>query len=247
MGPKKVKKNQQVENNEEEVQPNWKNQLDTLLLVEKPDDNLDCKVDIPENMMCDVTRIKTGSLLYRPARIIVLNKDYNQADAKVRNQDLHSKGVDSDWDINRNLLGKQCWSADQYKQIEKITQTQLAHKLKEEVGDCLCKVEFYKNPDSNEMAQLIKSGSQLIEQSGLSNGEKIKLYKKLYERSQKGEYRIMRGYIVRGSDMHLEQNDTGMIKFLDADILAKGEMAERLINIRTINALTFKLTKYVLK
>ena len=40
----------------------------------------------------------------------------------------------------------------------------------------------------------------------------------------------MRGYIVRSEDLGMEQNKTGMIKFLDADILAKDYMAERLIN-----------------
>ncbi len=96
-------------------------------------------------------------------------------------------------------------------------------------------------------ANLIKDGSRLIENSGLSDAEKLKLYKKLYERSQKGEYRIMRGYIIRDEDMQIKQNDTGMIKFLDADLLAKGEMAERLINLKNIVSLTFKLTKYQLK
>jgi hypothetical protein len=57
----------------------------------------------------------------------------------------------------------------------------------------------------------------------------------------------MRGYIIRDDDMQIKQNDTGMIKFLDADILSKGEMAERLINLKNIVSLTFKLTKYQLK
>jgi hypothetical protein len=45
----------------------------------------------------------------------------------------------------------------------------------------------------------------------------------------------------------MEQSDTGMVKFLDADLLAKGEMAERMINLRNIVSLTYRLTKYQLK
>ncbi len=228
-------------------QGNWKDQFNNLIELPKPDDELDQKVTVKDGHRCDFTKIKDGSLLYRPARIIVLDKFKGSGDSRVRNQDLHKSGLDSDWNLGTDLISKQCWSPDQYTKVEKVTATVLAHKLKEEVGDCVCKVEFTKNPDPTEMANLIRDGSRLIEASGVSDAEKIKLYKKLFERSQKGEYRIMRGYIVRSEDMHMEQNETGMIKFLDADLLAKGEMAERMINLRSIVSLTYRLTKYQLK
>ncbi len=227
--------------------PDFKSQFETMLKINKPEDDLDCKVDIPDNYRCDFKKIKEGSLLYRPARIVVLDKNINTSNSKVRNQDLHKNGLEADWNLGHDLIYKQCWTPDQYRKVEKVSTSQLAHKLKEEVGDCICKVEFTKNPDISEMATLIRNGSQLIENSGVSEAEKIKMYKKLYERSQKGEYRIMRGYIVRGEDMQLEQTDIGMIKFLDADLLAKGEMAERLVNVKNIISLTFKLVKYQLK
>lgn len=229
------------------VQGNWKEQFNELINFEKPDDNLDSKVTLKDGLRCDFEKVKEGSLLYRPARIIVLNKKHDNGNSRVRNQDLHKAGLDGDWNLGTDLISKQCWTPDQYTKIEKITASQLAHKLKEEVGDCVCKVEFTKTPDLTEMANLIKDGSRLIENSAQSDAEKLKMYKKLYERSQKGEYRIMRGYIIRAEDMHIEQNDTGMIKFLDADLLAKGEMAERLVNLKNIVSLTFKLTKYQLK
>ncbi len=226
---------------------NWKEQFNQLINLDIPDDDLDCKVNLRDGLRCDFDKVKEGSLLYRPARIIVLNKRHDAGNSRVRNQDLHKAGLDGDWNLGTDLIGKQCWTPDQYTKTEKVTTSQLAHKLKEEVGDCVCKVEFTKSPDLTEMANLIKDGSRLIENSGLSDAEKLKLYKKLYERSQKGEYRIMRGYIIRDEDMQIKQNDTGMIKFLDADLLAKGEMAERLINLKNIVSLTFKLTKYQLK
>ncbi len=242
MGPKK-----KIIKEEEPEQNNWKNEFDELIKFEKPEDETDCMITLKDGLRCDFTKTKAGSLLYRPARIIVLDKDVKDGSSRVRNQDLHKEGLDGDWILGNELINKQCWSPDQYTKVEKVYASVLAYKLKEEVGDCICRVEFTKSPDITEMAKLIKDGSKLIEDSGLSDAEKLKLYKKLYERSQKGEYRIMRGYIIRDEDMQAKQNETGMIKFLDADILAKGEMAERLINLKNIVSLTFKLTKYQLK
>lgn len=229
-------------------QVDWKTQFEELLVIPKPDDPLDCKVEVGPNARCDSKKVKDGSILYRPARLVVLEKDRDQSHSRVRDQGLHKNGVNGcDWNLGKELIGDQCWTPDQYTKIEKVTSTVLAHKLKEEVGDCVCKVEFTKNPDPAEMARILRDGFRLIENATTSEEEKIKLSKKLYERSQKGEYRIMRGYIVRSEDMKLEQSDTGMVKFLDADLLAKGEMAERMINLRNIVSLTYRLTKYQLK
>ncbi len=227
---------------------NWKTQFENILKIPKPEDPLDCKVEIEANARCDPSKIKDGSILYRPARLIVLEKERDKTHSRVRDQGLHKDKVkDCDWNLGKELIGNQCWTPDQYTKIEKVTSTVLAHKLKEEVGDCVCKVEFTKNPDPAEMAQILRDGFKIIESSPISEEEKVKMSKKLYERSQKGEYRIMRGYIVRSEDMKLEQSDTGMVKFLDADLLAKGEMAERMINLRNIVSLTYRLVKYQLK
>jgi hypothetical protein len=124
--------------------------------------------------------------------------------------------------------------------------TTLATKLKEEVGDCICKVEFNKLPEASEMAKFIRDGSKLIEESNKSETEKNRMFKKLYERSQIGEYRIMRGYICRSDDQEAQETETGMLKFIDADLMAEGKFAIRLINLRNVQALTFKLTRYEL-
>ena len=222
---------------------NWQNDFNSLLEIKKPIDPLDCMVVLSDNDRCDASKIKKNSLLYRPARIIYLSDD--STSSNVRNQDLHKAGIDSDWSLGKSLISKQCWTADQYTKIEKVTMTQIASKLKDEVGDCICKIEFTKAPNVAEMAKLIQEGSAIIESSNTSN--KTILYKKLYERSQIGEVRIMRGYIVRSVDMQIEENETGMVNFLDADLMAEGKFAERLINTKNIISLTFKLIKYQLK
>ena len=78
-----------------------------------------------------------------------------------------------------------------------MNKTQMAAKIKNGVGDRLFKVVFTKAPEANAMADLIRSGSELIEKSDATAEEKRKAYKALWERSQKGEIRIMRGYIKR--------------------------------------------------
>lgn len=204
-------------------------------------------VKLGKNQRCDPTQICKDTLLYRPARIVVLN-DSNSNSYLVRNQDLYNeKNSSSDWTLSPDLISNQCWTADQYTKIEKITMTLMAKKLKEEVGDCICQVVFTKQPDSKEMAKLVRKESLLIEKSGKSEAEKLKAYKKLYESTQKGEKRVIRGYISRSDDLQVEENETGMIKFTDAELMATGEYSERLINLRNIESLIFKLTKYELK
>jgi hypothetical protein len=223
----------------------WRDEFEKLTELPKPDDPRDTQVSIPAGARCDFSKVSVGSLLYRPAKIVVLTVGGN---CNVRNQELHAAGASgADWQLGSSLISSQCWSPDQYTETKKITQTEMALKIKEEVGDCICKVEFTKIPDVAEMAALIAKGSQLIESSGSSDTEKKKLYKKLYERSQEGEYRIMRGYILRGEDQQTQETETGMIRFIDADLMAEGKHSMRVINLRAVKALTFKLIKYVLK
>lgn len=220
-----------------------KQQLNELLEVKRPEDPYDRKVTLNgKNERCDSSNIRAGMLLDRPAPLVVLEGN------KVRNQELHQKGVDSDWSLSLDLIGAQCWSADHYKEVVELNKTQMAAKIKNGVGDRLFKVVFTKAPEANAMADLIRSGSELIEKSDATAEEKRKAYKALWERSQKGEIRIMRGYIKRTEGgMDIQESDTGMVKIEDADLKAKGQMAERMLNLNNVLELTYELTKYVLK
>lgn len=220
--------------------------FEQIINVEKPEHE-QYKVNLSAGQRCDAIKLTPNSLIYRPARIVVLGKSQTNV-FNVRNQDLHKAGASgSDWNLDSSLVSSQCWSADQYTKIEKVAMTQLASKLKEEVGDCICKVEFYKLPDAKQMAELIKDGSKLIEESGSSDADKDKMYSKLFERTQIGDYRIMRGYIARSDDQEAQESETGMLKFIDAEAMAEGKFAIRQINLRNVQALTFKLTRYELK
>lgn len=223
--------------------------FDDLIYVEKPDHE-QYRVNLSTGQRCDASKLSADSKLYRPARITVLRAGSSVSgnSFSVRNQDLHKKNAPgADWALDASLISNQCWSPDQYTDIKKVTMTELASKLKEEVGDCICKVEFFKLPEASEKAKFIREGSRLIESSDLTEAKKTQMFKKLYESSQVGEYRIMRGYICRSEDQEAQETETGMLKFIDADILAEGQFPMRQINLRNIQALTFKLTRYELK
>lgn len=211
--------------------------MNKLFEHEKPEDPFDCKVTLKGGDRCDPTKIQTGSLLYRPARLVVLSAE----DMCVRNQDLHDAGEDSDIMVGQNLLRKQCWTPDQYTIVKKVLPKEMQELFMAQVGNCICKVVFNKLPNANEMATLLQEGSQQIEDLEASDAEKHKLYKKLFERVQKGDIRIMRGYVLN-IDVA-----TGLVRFLDADLEANAEKPERAFYLQNVLELTLRLTKYVVK
>lgn len=202
-----------------------------------PEDPLDCMVELQDNERCDPTKIRDGSLLFRPSRLVVLNTEKSL----VRIQELHENNQEhSDWNVSQDLIAIQCWTADQYTDVKKVSKPEM-EEIVGDVRDCVCKVVFTKMPNANEMALFLREGSQLIESLETTEEEKVKYYKKLFECSQKGEYRIMRGYITK-------IEDNGMVQFLDADLEAKGEVSAcRSFYMKNIAELTVRLVKYVVK
>lgn len=222
-------------------------EFEKLVHLPVPEDAHACQVEVRTGQRCDSSVLKDGALLYRYARIVVLNKQSDGGALQVRNQDLHAEGEDADWSLGSRLIDQQCWSPDQFTQVVPVTMTEMAAKIKDEVGDCVCKVEFTKQPEAAAMAELLQKGAAMIESSGLSAQEKKKRYKQLHQRSLQGDYRIMRGYLLRAENQQMCETDTGMIRFIDAELMAEGKHCERQVNVRAIKALTFKLVKYVLK
>lgn len=199
-----------------------------------PEDPLDCMVELADDERCDPTKIRDGSLLYRPSRLVVSNAKKSM----VRIQELSEDN--SEWNVSENLIAIQCWTADQYTDVKKVSKPEM-EEIIGDVRDCVCKVVFTKMPNANEMALFLREGSQLIESLETTEEEKVKYYKKLFECSQKGEYRIMRGYITK-------IEDNGMVQFLDADLEAKGDVSAcRSFYIKNIVELTMRLVKYVVK
>lgn len=201
----------------------------------KPEDPFDCKVNLKDGDRCDPTKVQTGSLMYRPARLVVLSTD----ELCLRNQDLYDAGEDSDILVGQHLLRKQCWTPDQYTIVKKVSAKEMQELITTQVGDCICKVVFNKLPNANEMASLIREGSQQIEDLEATDKVKHQLYKSLFERIQKGDIRIMRGYVLNIDDA------TGLVRFLDGDLEANAEKPERAFYLKNVLELTLRLTKYV--
>ena len=214
--------------------------LESLLHVPKPDHS-QYLITLPagSKAKCDPSKLSQGDFMCRPAELEIRAKI--SSNFTVKNQD------GNEWTLGADLVGTQCESPDQYTKIEKVTMTEMVTIFKERVGDHITKVEFTKLPDEKEMAQLIRDGAELIEQSDKSEKEKTAMFKKLYERSQIGEYRVMRGYIYRSENQDAQETETGMLKFVDVELRAQGKFAIRPINLRNIQALTFKLTRYEIK
>ena len=67
------------------------------------------------------------------------------------------------------------------------------------------------------------------------------MYKKLFERVQKGDMRIMRGYVLN------IDHASGLVRFLDGDLEANAEKPERAFYLKNVLELTLRLTKYVVQ
>jgi hypothetical protein len=212
-------------------------QINKIFELRKPEDPFDCKVSVGINDRCDPTKVKTGSLLYRPTRLVVVDAD----NLTLRNQDLYDAGEDSEIMVGQNLLRKQCWTPDQYTNVQKVSPKEMQELFTNKVGNCICKAVFTKLPNANEMADLLREGSQQIEDLETTDKIKHQLYKRLFERVQKGKIRIMRGYVL-----NIDVATTGLVQFLDADLEANGEKAERAFYVQNVLELTLCLTKYVL-
>lgn len=227
----------------ESIPPASIEEFEALLQVEHPGDRFSERVELSGLDKTDTDSLAPGMLLCRPARLVVMSANGGQCE--VRNQDIHAvRNGEGDWSLSNQLVQTQCWNADQYTEVRQENMSTIASLLRDQVGDVICKVEFTKEPNPVDMADLLQRGAGMIEQLFTTPTEKKRQYKRLFERSKQGEYRIMRGYILRDADMSTKETDTGMIRFLDADLMAEGKFAERQINLRNLRALTFKLIRY---
>ena len=211
--------------------------FEALLHESLPDDPYAKKVTLSGGVKTVFPDLQPGMLLYHPARLVVKSSTVKDGVPAVTVQSLESYGPGREYEYRgTDIISRNCFNCDQYSEVKQATMTGLARLIKEQVGDSLCKVEFTKEPVPADMAKLLEEGAQLIEKLFHDPVDKEKQFKRLYERSQRGEYRIMRGYILRDVDMTAQETETGMVKFLDADLMAAGQYAQRQINLKHVQA-----------
>lgn len=219
--------------------------LEELLADPAPVDDGDVRVQLDADDMCDETYLHPGSVLYRPARLVVIRKEPSHY--VVRSVD----SVRQEWRLEASLIRKQCESPDQFGEVKQVTTAQIAHIIMEQAGDHVLKVTYTELPNLEQTAALVREVSKKIEALSFTPKKKDKLFQRLVMRVQKGDVRVLRGYVARGD--WVQESDTGIIKFLDADVMAaadataSGDVAQRALNVRTILSVNLKNVKYVVK
>ncbi len=139
------------------------------------------------------------------------------------------------WSIGGNIVEAETFSPDQYGTTSKVTSTQLAEILTQQVGDTVITVRFTKQAKPEDvLAKLTESGDNLVNIVNDKKGGK-NLAKSLLV----GEERDLVGYVIRPEPL------LGRTKMVDLNITAGGK--DRLVDHRTIKHIIFKGTKYELK
>ena len=231
--------------NESSSNESSSNELLNLLKAEIPPPYEQDRVILPAGDLCDFRKIKVGNVLSRNANLEIL--EVNDTNVKVRNQEMHKAGLEgSDWTLANLLVKRQCRTANQFSEEQQKTMTELA-AIVNNLGDSIVEIGFTKEPDLAASAKLIRDGAKLIEESGKSEAEKTKLFKKLYERSQEGEFRVIRGHPARSENLEIQGTDTGMVKFIDAELVAQDKFALRLVNLRKLKYVNVNGVRYTLK
>lgn len=166
---------------------------------------------------CDVSSLKVGDFMSRVnyMRVTSIDGDY----VSVEDENGFS------WRIGRSIVGAQCDSSDQFTKEERVTLTEAARILEQDVRDCVFSCEFTKAPD-------IKDQDQMMQNADLGTQAKRR---RVIKEMCTGKERIMHGHI-------LDTHEIGRMPVYDLE--AKGE---RRVDLRTLKWIVFKGTKYSVK
>ena len=173
---------------------------------------------------CDVEKLQTGSVLSRISYMTVVSKQSN-GNVTVKNE----QGLE--WMIGKDIVEKECYTADQHSSTEKVTRTDLARLLQDEVKDTVFEVCFEKAPDAKKQAELLVDAD-------LSTDKKRR---KIVSDIQTGEERILKGHLLDFEHV------MGRLRVRDHEAPGEEVAKTRLVDLRTIRWLTLRNKKYVLK
>lgn len=149
-------------------------------------------------------------------------------------------------DYDPNYVSNNFWTPYQYTKIEKINIIPLVSKLKEiKENNIICNIEYYEDSEPSDIAYLMEKGTGLIEKSGKYRNEKEYMYKKLFDRMDKGRFARRNGFVRKG-DQTRDKLKNGILMFYDAYYSDLDKLSVNRIKIRKIKAITYKLTRYEL-
>ena len=165
----------------------------------------------------DASQLKAGDFLSRISYMRV--KSLQGDNVEVENEHGFS------WSISKSILEAECTTAHQYSKTEKVTRTELARILEQDVRDAVFSCCFNKLPSADDQEKALAAAD-------LSTSAKRK---RVAKELGVGPERIMYAHIV---DTH----ELGRVPVYDLE--AKGE---RLVDLRTLKWIVFNNVKYEVK
>lgn len=175
----------------------------------------------------DQSKLKVGDRLSRISYMEVLS--HYGGSVVVRNEE----GLE--WSIGKDIVAKECYSADQFNETKEVTRTELI-EIFSKVGDSIFTVNFNKLPTADDFLALTRD-----------EGNKIRSYKDMERdfKKLKGEERTLVGY------MTATENGFGRSTVVDLMIETKGTEKQpynlRQVDHRTLRWLICKNVKYKVK
>lgn len=171
-------------------------------------------------------KLKGGDKLSRISYVTVIDTDYNSVQVK------NEEGLI--WDITKDIVAKECYSANQFNEEREVSRTELI-EIFNNVGNAVFTVNFDKLPTAEDFLKLTRGEEGVIR----SFKDMEKDFKKL-----KGENRTLVGYLVK------PENGFGrsLVIDLEADTTKESKAPKfRQVDHRSLNWLICKNTKYIVK
>ena len=165
----------------------------------------------------DASALKAGDFLSRISYMRVLGVDGDSVE--VENKDGFR------WSVSKSILEAEACAADQFTTERKVTRTELARILEQDVRDSVFSACFTKLPDPRDQEALL-DGADIS-----TTAKRRRLAKELTV----GKERVIFAHIT---DTH----EMGRLPVHDLE--AKGE---RLVDLRTVKWVVFGNTKYEVK
>ncbi len=174
---------------------------------------------------CDTSKLKAGDLMSRISYMRIV-RDMGTS-FEVKNEEGYT------WTISKDIVAKECYSADHYEKEVKVTRTELANFLTDKARDAAFTVQFAKKPTKKRAAELLK---QMFEEDHKATK---KFYTGVATAALSGEKRVLRGRLLG------EEQRMGRTQVVDLDI-ESGHNA-RQVDHRTIDYIICRNKKMVAK
>ena len=168
----------------------------------------------------DASKLKVGDFMSRISYMRVVGMDGGSVE--VENSDGFR------WTVAKSILEAEATASDQYTSVQRVTRTELARILEQDVRDCVFSVCFTKMPDPADQEALLAGAD-------MSTPAKRK---RVAKELGVGKERVLHGHV---EDTH----ELGRVPVVDLEV--KQGPRERLVDLRSMKWLVFGNVKYEVK